>query len=308
MTQLEEHTRWIIRRSKLVVTPDDLAGVDAAVASGADAVVVDLSQTTPSQKEAARRMAAQALSRLSGHGMDLLVWADAATVADDATACAGPGLTGVLVSADTEEDVWRVDNALAAQETAQGIPVGTFQMELVAASPRAVLDIFDIAKASPRITCLSMNTASLTAAMGVEESEEVDQLMYARGRLLVAARLYGMEAHALAFVPRSSNGQRPSIEERAVLANKMGYRGAFCWDAKDVTALNKAFAPSQEELEYAQEAKAAMEEAISQGKGAAVLRSGTILDMAMLRHSDLMLSWAAAIKRRDQAKAAGGHA
>ena len=51
-----------------------------------------------------------------------------------------------------------------------------------------------------------------------------------------------------------------------------------------------------------------MEEAISQGKGAAVLRSGAILDLAMLRHSDLMLSWAEAINRRDQANAADGHA
>ena len=304
MTQLEEHTRWIIRRSKLVIAPDDPIALDAALASGADAVVLDLSHITSSQKEAAR----QAVSRLSGHGMDLLVWTSAATAADDVSTCAGPGLTGVLVSADIEEDVWRVDSALAAQEVAQGIPVGMFQMELVAASPRAVLDIFDISKASPRMTCLNLNTASLAAAMGVEESEEVDQLLYARGRLLVAARLYGMEAHTLAFVPRASNGQRASLEERAVLANKMGYRGALCWDAKEVTALNKAFAPSQEELEYAKEAKAAMEEAISQGKGAAVLRSGAILDLAMLRHSDLMLSWAEAIKRRDQAKAAGGHA
>ena len=66
--------------------------------------------------------------------------------------------------------------------------------------------------------------------------------------------------------------------------------------------MNDAFMPSESEIEYARDAKAAIEEAVSQGKGAAVLRSGAILDLAMLRHSDLMLSWADAIKSRDQGK------
>ena len=285
-----------------MVSPGDDQALSRAEVSDADAVIIDLSQPMLPGKELARQSAIEAVRWLSARGMDILIWVHPDTAYDDVKGCVGPELMGVLISAETTEEVWVVDRALTTQEMALGVPVGTFQIELVVSGPKAVLDIFDIAKASPRINCLNLNAHSVISTLGVEESHEVDQLLYARGRLLVAARLYGMEAHALAFVPSKSNGEIASIGERALLANKMGYRGAICWDSDEVKVLNDAFMPSQDEIEYARDAKAAMEEAISQGKGAAVLRSGAILDLAMLRHSDLMLSWADAIKRRDQGK------
>jgi citrate lyase subunit beta/citryl-CoA lyase len=292
----------IIRRSKLVVRPNDRAVSEFALSSGADAVVVDLIHGISGLSgDDFRRKAATLLKRLSGQGMDLLVWTSVNSAMDDLASCVVSGIDGALVTGDTEDDVWIVDRALTSQEINLGLPLGSLQIEVIVSSPRSVLDLLTIVKASPRITCLNLDITTLSRWMGVEESSQIDQFLYARGVALTAARLHGIEAHTLAFVPVES-GEIASLDARARMASKMGYRGSLCWKVEDVPILNNAFGPSEEEVEYAHDVKRVMEEAIRQGKGAATLRSGTLVDLAMLRHSDAILSWADAIENRERMK------
>lgn len=294
----------IIRRSKLVVRPNDRGVNELALSSGADAVVVDLRQGISGLSGGDFcGKASTLLKRLNGQGMDLLVWISVNSAMDDLASCVASRIDGALVTADTEDDVWIVDRALTSHETNLGLPLGSLQIEVIVSSPRSILDLLAIVKASPRVTCLNLDTTTLSRWMGVEESGQIDQFLYARGVVLIAARLHGIEAHTLAFVP-VEDGEIAPMDARARMASKMGYRGSLCWNVEDVPILNNAFGPSDEEVRYAHEVKQVMEEAIRQGKGAATLRSGTLVDIAMLRHSDAILSWADAIVNRERMKKA----
>ena len=289
----------LARRSKLLVSPLDAAAIDGAAQSGADAVVLDLGYATSSAQQPAARFAVPHVMRqLAGCGADLLAWVDMTTAAADVEASALPEVTGLLAQVSRPEDVARLDALLTAAERSQGLPQGRFDLELVLGCAQAVLDAEVLAQASPRVVALSMDEEGVLADIGVEASADVDLPLYARGRIVVAARVAGVQAHGVLLVCGGG-----SLPERVRRARLQGLRGALCTDPADVQTLNEGFSPSPAEVEQAHRAKEAVEAAVQGGQGAVALADGTVADLATFRHSQSVLEWAAAIRAREARKA-----
>ena len=289
----------LVRRSKLLVSPLDAAAIDGAAQSGTDAVVLDLGYATSSAQQPAARFAVPHVMRqLAGCGADLLAWVDMTTAAADVEASALPEVTGLLAQVSRPEDVARLDALLTAAERSQGLPQGRFDLELVLGCAQAVLDAEVLAQASPRVVALSMDEEGVLADIGVEASADVDLPLYARGRIVVAARVAGVQAHGVLLVCGGG-----SLPERVRRARLQGLRGALCTDPADVQTLNEGFSPSPAEVEQAHRAKEAVEAAAQGGQGAVALPDGTVADLATFRHSQSVLEWAAAIRAREARKA-----
>ena len=289
----------LVRRSKLLVSPLDAAAIDGAAQSGTDAVVLDLGYATSSAQQPAARFAVPHVMRqLAGYGADLLAWVDMTTAAADVEASALPEVTGLLAQVSRPEDVARLDALLTAAERSQGLPQGRFDLELVLGCAQAVLDAEVLAQASPRVVALSMDEEGVLADIGVEASADVDLPLYARGRIVVAARVAGVQAHGVLLVCGGG-----SLPERVRRARLQGLRGALCTDPADVQALNEGCSPSPAEVEQAHRAKEAVEAAAQGGQGAVALPDGTVADLATFRHSQSVLEFAAAIRAREARKA-----
>ena len=285
----------LVRRSKLLVSPLDAAAIERAAHSGADAIVLDLGCATSSAQQPAARLAVpHAVQRLADCGADILAWVDMATADDDIEACALPEVAGLLAAVGRPEDVAALDALLTAAERSQGLPHRHFDLELVLASAQAVLDAEVLAQASPRVVALSLDEEGVLADMAVEPSDDVDLPLYARGRVVVAARVAGVQAHGVLLV--SGGG---SLPERVRRARLHGLRGALCTHPADAATLNEGFAPSSAEVERARTVRDAVEAAVQAGHGAAALDDGTIADLATLRHSQAVLEWAAAVRARE---------
>ena len=288
----------LVRRSKLLVSPLDAAAIDDAAESGADAVVLDLGYAASNAQQPAARLAVpHAVQQLAGRGADVLAWVDTATAAADVEACALPGVTGLIARVSLPEEVAELDALLTAAERSQGLPHGRFDLELALGCAQAVLDAELLAQASPRVVALSLDEEGVLADMGVEPSDDVDPLLFARGRTVVAARVAGVQAHGVLLVCGGG-----SLAERVRRARLQGLRGALCVDPADVPALNDGFAPSPAEVEQAQRVKEAVEAAVQGGRGAVALPDGTVADMATFRHSQAVLEWAAAVRAREAGK------
>ena len=289
---------FLVRRSKLLVSPLDAASMAAAAQSGADAVALDLGYAASSAQQPAARLALpHAVQRLAAYGADVLAWVDVATAADDVEACALPGVVGIIAQVSRQEDVAELDALLTAAERSLGLPHGRFDLELVLASAQAVLDAELLAQASPRVVALSLDEEGVLADMGVEPSDDPDPLLYARGRTVVAARVAGVQVHGVLLLC----GDGP-LAERVRRVRLQGLRGALCTDPAAVPALNEGFAPSPAEVEQAHRVKEAVEAAVQGGHGAVALADGTVADMATFRHSQAVLEWAAAVRAREAAK------
>jgi citrate lyase subunit beta/citryl-CoA lyase len=286
----------MVRRSLLVVSPLDDGALTDAANSVADAIVLDLASRIPEhQRGDARRATAFPLERLSSGGAELLLWTDADGIEADLTACGRGAIVGVLTAVDTPEEVHIIHEALNRWEAANNVPTSATTLELVVATAKAVQNADRLAAASPRTVAMALDDAMLLGELGVATPDTSDTLLYHRGRMAVAARSAGIQAHALYYAGATAH-------DRAVVARQTGLRGSLCFNPDDVAAINVGFSPSRHEVDAARQVLDAMQVAIEGGRGSVAVSSGQMADLANVRGANSIIAWDEAVQRRDAAK------
>lgn len=294
--------RWdIVRRSKLLLSCTRLLETPQHHLLGnADALILDLRDALEEGSASLLEHALQRLSALAGKGVDLFVSAPREALRQALGRLQGLPLDGIALAATHPEMVQEADRLLSAFDAPGSAPL---QIDLLLDSPHALLRLYDMASASPRVVSLTLDERGLLASLGVAPSPEIDQFFYPRGLALLVARLTNTQAHALAFLPPHQDGTPPSLEERAVAARKLGLMGALCTSPEEAVALNRGFTPTPQEVEWCRKALWVLEDAIRHGLGSATLEGREMVDIAMLKHIRNLLWREAAICRKDAQKA-----
>ena len=164
------------------------------------------------------------------------------------------------------------------------MPQSTFELDLVFGTASSIIDCFEIARSSSRISSLNLDEPKLYKELGIPFTGEEDALAFSRGRLIVAARAAKVQAHGLAFI--KDHESRRSFDEQVSLSRKMGFAGAYCKSLHEIPYLNKGFAPSESEYERALNVIQTMEKAFEMGLGAVTLGGSEMIDIAMVRHAE----------------------
>ena len=158
-----------------------------------------------------------------------------------------------------------------------------------------VENAYAIAAASPRMMGLFLGAEDLTADLRCRRTKESGEILYARGRLVCAARAAGIEVYDTPFTDvRDLEG----LEVDAAFAKGLGFSGKACISPAHIATVNRVFSPSQAEIDYARDVFAAIEEAKRQGKGAISLR-GKMIDAPIVQRARLVLEAAAEIEGVD---------
>ena len=284
----------LVRRSLLAVSPLDGRALSDAAASGADAIVLDLARGPAAhRRDEARASLAAAIESLAGSGAELLLWTDAGGVEADLRGCDGVGVSGVLVTAASTDDVAAVDTVLSDWEAGRSTPSGALTAEVVLASAAAVHGCVDIASASRRVVAVALDEQSLLRYSGMGSAGRRDLAGYCRGAVVIAARTAGVQAHGSVAA-----GAGALAAGYANSGRRTGLRGAICFDADTVSLINAGFSPSAAEVESARRALAAMEAAVAEGRGAIAASPGTMADLANVRQAQAVVDRAEAIHRR----------
>jgi citrate lyase subunit beta/citryl-CoA lyase len=159
-----------------------------AMASGADAVILDLEDSVPlNTKAEARALAAKAIDVAARPGPAIYVrvnGAASAFLAEDLAAVVRPGLDAVMLpKAETMEEVQRTAAVIERHEAARKIKPGSIALILMIESALGVYRCFDLIKASPRVaaTCVGVaRDGDLQTDLGCSWSIEGTELLYAR--------------------------------------------------------------------------------------------------------------------------------
>ena len=205
----------------------------------------------------------------------------------------GGGISGVLATAESADDVASVDGALRAWEAARGVEAGSVNIEVVLASGSAVRGCGDIAAGCSRVVALVMDEVALVRSAGENAAARRDLAAYYRGAVVVAAKALGVQAHG-AVAP----GSGALAAGYATMGRRMGLRGALCFDADAVSLVNAGFSPTEGEVTAARRVLSAMEDAVAGGRGAIAASSGTMADLANVRQAQAVVDRAEAIRRR----------
>ncbi|WIV50227.1 CoA ester lyase [Marivivens sp. LCG002] len=157
-------------------------------------------------------------------------------------------------------------------------------------TPLGVINAASIA-AHPRLEGFVLGTNDLAKDLNTRKSERREPLLYALEACLLAARAYGkiaLDGVYNAF--KDDEGLAAECEQ----GRDMGFDGKTLIHPAQVEITNRAFGPSEAEIDLAQRQIAAFEEAEKNGQGVAVL-DGRIVENLHIVTARATLAKAAAI-------------
>ena len=267
----------------------------------ADALVPDFEDSVPDgEKENARHVTASMLAKLAETGKLLIPRVNAietGLLKDDLAAVVGPHILGVSVGKTQDvKDIKNVSAVLSRLEKKAGLKNGSVKILPWIETAKAVVKVYEICTASPRIIGAAFGAEDFTHDMGIERSEEDAEVAFARNAVCVAARAAGIPALDTPFFKfRDAD----SLRKNAVAAKRCGFKGKFAIHPAQIDIINETFSPAPEEIDYARLVVAAFEEAERRGRGSTSL-DGKVIDVPVVKRARALLSAAAAIERRSR--------
>lgn len=271
-------------RSALYIPGSKERALDKARALAVDAILFDLEDAvSPEEKVNARATLAGALMT-GGYGARYRIvrinGLDSEWGKDDAAAVARMDCDAVLLpKVNGTADI----DAIAA--LVPNKPVWAM-ME----TPLAVINAAAIA-AHPKVEGFVLGTNDLAKDLGTRRAERREPLLYALQACLMAARAHGVIAlDGVYNAFKDDDGLARECEQ----GRDMGYDGKTLIHPAQIEITNRAFAPSEAEIDLARRQIAAFDEAATLGQGVAVV-DGRIVENLHIVTARATLAKAAAI-------------
>jgi citrate lyase subunit beta/citryl-CoA lyase len=166
---------------------------------GADAIVLDLEDAVADgEKDVARSMVREALPTYADTTV-VVVRAnsdDSGRLEDDVAAVAQLGLDAVMVpKIERIETLQRVDAMLTVLERERGLELGRIRLLGLVETARGLVRCEEIAASAPaRLVTIVFGLGDFTVDVGVDVTPGGTELLYARSKVVVAARAAGLRA------------------------------------------------------------------------------------------------------------------
>ncbi len=132
---------------------------------------------------------------------------------------------------------------------------------------------FEIASSSPKVVALAIGLEDLTSDMGVQRTKEGYETLYARTRLIMAAKAAGKQPIDSIY---SDIDDMEGLLQHVLTSKSLGFEGMGCIHPRQVPIIRKGFAPGMEEIEKSKKIIDAYNEARQKGLGVVALGSKMI--------------------------------
>lgn len=272
-----ESVDWRARplRTLLFVPGNDERKLGKAGTTGADLVVIDLEDAVAeASKTAARATANQAVGHMSRTAAVAVRvnGLETGRLQDDISAVAQAGLSAIVVpKVEGPDSLAAAEETLAMSERSRR-PQDTVALIALLETPLGIARCEEILLNAPeRAVAAMFGVADFSAALGVEPTAEGMELLYARGRLIVAARATGMAATIDGPYLRIDDNE--GLLEDSRRSRALGFQGRVALHPNQVAPINQAFSElSSEQLALARQIVEAFEDA--EAAGTASIRVG----------------------------------
>jgi citrate lyase beta subunit len=262
-------------RSLLFAPGSDEGKLLKAFESGADAVVADLEDAVaPGEKERAREVVALLLRgtvpRAKVSRIVRVNGAETSYFQEDLALIRELQLDAVVLPKATPHSVAALRQSgppvIAIVETAKGLrqayETGT----------------------NPRVAALVLGAVDLGTELGLEPRGDGQEILYARSKVVVDSAAAGIRPpfDVVHLDTRDDEG----LEEQCCFARSLGFRGEACIHPAQVPIVNRVFAPSSDEIDWAEKVIAAFE---GQEKGVLAL-NGSMIDLPVVERARRVLA------------------
>ena len=283
-----------LRRSMLFLPGANAAMLSTAFVYRPDSIMFDLEDAVSLREKDSARL-------LVFHALQLPVYSDIETVVrinplstqfgrlDLEAAVRGGADVIRLPKTDTAEDVAELETEVERIENACGREVGSTRLMAAIESASGVVNAVAIALSSKRLIGVALAGFDYVIDMQTERGDGTE-LFYARCAVLHAARLAKIDAFDVVF---SDLNDDEGFLKEVDLIRRLGFNGKSLINPRQIELLHNAFAPTQEEVDYAKRVVAAAARAEKEGLGVVSL-NGKMVDAPVVAHAQRVLQLEAA--------------
>jgi citrate lyase subunit beta/citryl-CoA lyase len=259
------------RRSYLFVPADRPDRYEKALAAGAGAVIVDLEDAVaPEGKVTAREQLLRWLSRAPAQVLVRVNAGETEWFADDLALCGHAAVAGiVLPKAERRADLAHASAIAAGRRL--------YPLIETAAGYEAMRTLAN----APGVERLVFGSIDFQVDLGI--GGEGDALLMFRSHMVLASRLAGLRAPVDGVSTAIDDAE--ALRADAERARRLGFGAKLCIHPKQVAVVERAFAPSEAERDWARRVL----DAAARAKGGVVAVDGRMVDKPVVLRARAIL-------------------
>lgn len=285
-----------LRRTMLFMPGNNPSMLQNAGILGADSVILDLEDAVnPSEKDGARILVRNAIKGLEFYGTEIVVRINPLSTEyamDDIEEIASVKPDALMVSKATEQDIQEVDRLLTEIEEKMGFETNCIKIFPLIETAYSLETIYDILSVSKRTVGVLLGAEDLTADLGIKRTKNGEEIFYARSKVAATCRAFGIDA---IDTPFTDLNDVESFKRDIERAKGLGFTGKAAINPRQVDTIHEIYAPSAEEIIYAERVLKAVEDAEKSGLGVFSL-DGKMVDAPIISRARTVLYKAALMK------------
>jgi citrate lyase subunit beta/citryl-CoA lyase len=264
-----------LRRSRLYLPGTEPKYTINAGLHGPDAVILDLEDSVHyAEKDSARLLVRNALHAVNFGRCERMVRINQLPLGLEDLAEIIPEAPDLILIPKVEHpgQVTQVDRMISELKVRHSIDRPIWLMPILE-SGQGVENAAAIAAVAENVAAISIGLEDYTADLGVARTAEGRESLYARTRLVNAAKAAGVQAIDSVY---SDVADMDGLKHWGESSRALGFEGMGCIHPSQIPVVHAAFAPSAAEIEKAQKIVVAFEEAQQRGVGVVSLGSKMI--------------------------------
>ncbi len=240
-----------------------------------DGIILDLEDSVaPERKDEARILVRNALRAVNFYGAERMVRINQGERGlEDLDGVIPHNVHLVLIpKCENGDTVRKIDARIMEIKKREGQNETVLLMPIIE-SAAGVERAFEIATASSSVVALAIGLEDYTADLGVQRTKEGSESLYARQRIVVAAKAAGIQPIDSVF---SDVGDMEGLLTNVLSSKAMGFEGMGCIHPRQIPVIRQGFSPSADEQEKAKKIVLAYRDALQKGLGVVALGSKMI--------------------------------
>lgn len=274
--------RGQLRRSRLYIPGNEPKFMVNAGLHGPDGVILDLEDSVhPGEKDSARVLVRNALRCVDYGGAERMVRINQLPLGLEDLEMLVPESPDLILIPKVEDprQVRHVHDHIKNVQHESGGSGPVWLMPILE-SALGIENAYAIAVAADTVAAVTIGLEDYTADLGVVKTTDGAESLYARMRIVNAARAAGVQAIDSVY---GDVGDMDGLRAWGERSRAMGFDGMGCIHPRQIGPIHRAFAPSAAEIEKAFRIVAAFEEAEAKGLGVVSLGTRMIDPPVVLR-------------------------
>lgn len=278
------------RRALLYMPGDNWKMITKSITLGVDSICMDMEDGTAINKKAeARATIAKALQELDFGASEKLARINSVGSGweqDDVEAVLPYHPDGIVIpKVESFEQVEWASRIIEDAELKNGWQVNSIRILIGVETAKGILNLKEIA-AHPRLDAIIFGGEDFAASIGAVRTKDAIELLYARQAVIVACAAYDLQPIDIVTIDYKD---LEALKVESEFGARLGFSGKQIIHPNQVQAVQEAFTPSAEAIEYARRIVETFEASQKEGKGAYAL-DGKMIDMPLLKNAQKVLA------------------